>query len=41
MLLEEEDSLLELRTYKQKEDVSDVKLGIELDNSQIVDNCKL
>ena len=30
----EEDSLLELRTYKQKEDASDVKLGKELDASQ-------
>ena len=40
MLLEEkipsidEDSLLELGTYKQKEHVSDVKLGTELDDSQ-------
>ena len=30
----DEDSLLELGTYKQKEDVSDVKLGTELGNSQ-------
>ena len=30
----EEDSLLELGTYKQKEDVSDVKLGTELGDSQ-------
>ena len=40
MLLDEEipsineDSLLELGTYKQKEDVSDVKLRTELDDSQ-------
>ena len=40
MLLDEEiprrdeDSLLELGTYKQKEDVSNVKLGTELDDSQ-------
>ena len=40
MLLDEEilsidkDSLLELGKYKQKEDVSDVKLGTELDDSQ-------
>ena len=30
----DEDSLLELGTYKQKEDVSDVKLGTELGDSQ-------
>ena len=30
----DEDSLLELGSYKQKEDVSDVKLGTELDDSQ-------
>ena len=30
----DEDSLLELGTYKQKEDVSDVKLETELDDSQ-------
>ena len=40
MLLDEEiprtdeDSLLELGTYKQKEDASDVKLETELDDSQ-------
>ena len=40
MLLDEEipsideDSLLELGTYKQKEDVSDVKLGTKLGDSQ-------
>ena len=40
MLLDEEissidkDSLLELGTYRQKENVSDVKLGTELDDSQ-------
>ena len=38
----DEDFLLELGTYKQKEDVSDVKLETELDDSQIakVENCK-
>ena len=30
----DEDSLLELGTYRQKEDVSDVKLGTELDDSE-------
>ena len=30
----DEDSLLELGTYKQKEDVSDAKLGTKLDDSQ-------
>ena len=30
----DEDSLLELETYKQKEDVGDVKLGTELGDSQ-------
>ena len=30
----DEDSLLELGMYKQKEDVSDIKLGTELDDSQ-------
>ena len=30
----DEDSLLELGTYKQREDISDVKLGTELDDSQ-------
>ena len=51
MLLDEEtpsideDSLLELGTYKQKEDVSDVNLGTELDDSQsrqlqaLIENC--
>ena len=40
MLLDEEipgideDLLLELGIYKQKEDASDVKLGTELDDSQ-------
>ena len=30
----DEDSLLELGTYKQKEDASDVKLQTELDDNQ-------
>ena len=30
----DEDSLLELGTYRQKENVSDVKLGTELNDSQ-------
>ena len=30
----DKDLLLELGTYKQKQDVSDVKLGTELDESQ-------